>query len=101
MRRLKISGIVDRASAGFYPPAMLTITTQEAESGISRYLAAVESGEEFLISRDQIPVAKLVPVEHPAKSPRPKVGKILGEPFHFPASALVPLTDEELKEWGL
>ena len=43
---------------------MLTITTQEAESSIFRYLAAVENGEEVLISRDKIPVAKLVPVEH-------------------------------------
>ena len=84
-----------------YPRTMLTITTQEAESGISRYLAAVESGEEVLISRDKIPVAKLVPVEHPARPQRPKVGEILGEPFEFPASAFAPLTDEELKEWGL
>ena len=80
---------------------MLTITTQEAESGLSRYLAAVEKGEEFLIARDEIPVARLVPVEHPPKPPRPKVGEILGEPFHFPASAFAPLSDEELKEWGL
>ena len=80
---------------------MLMITTQEAESSISRYLAAVENGEEVLISRDKILVAKLVPVEHPQKPPRPKVGEILGEPFEFSASAFAPLTDEELKEWGL
>ena len=30
-----------------------------------------------------------------------KLGEILGEPFEFPASAFAPLTDEELKEWGL
>ena len=80
---------------------MLTITTQEAEASLSRYLAAVESGEEVLISRDAIPVAKLVPVEPPAKSPRPKVGETIDAPFHIPDSAFAPLTDEELKEWGL
>ena len=80
---------------------MLTITTQEAESSISRYLAAVENGEEVVISRDKIPVAKLVPVEHLQKTPRPKVGEILGEPFEIPDSAFAPLTDEKLKEWGL
>ena len=80
---------------------MLTITTEEAESGLSRYLAIVENGGEVLISRDKIPVAKLVPVEHSQKPPRPKVGEILGEPFEIPDSAFAPLTDEELKEWGL
>ena len=80
---------------------MLTITTEEAESGLSRYLAAVEKGEEFLIARDEIPVARLVPVEHPAKPPRPKVGETIDPPFEIPDSAFAPLTDEELKEWGL
>ena len=80
---------------------MLTIATQEAESSSSRYLAAVENGEKIPISRDKIPVAKLAPVEHSPKPPRPKVGEISGEPFEFPASAFAPLTDEELKEWGL
>ncbi len=80
---------------------MLTITTQEAESGISRYLAAVEKGEEVLISRDKIPVAKLVPVEHLGKPPRPKVGETIDPPFEIPDSAFAPLTDEELKERGL
>ena len=80
---------------------MSTITAHEAETQFSHYLAAVEKGEEFVISRDTKPVAKLVPVEPAAKPPRPKVGEILGEPFEFPASAFAPLTDEELKEWGL
>lgn len=37
----------------------------------------------------------------PTKSPRPKVGDILGKPFEFPVSAFAPLSDEELQEWGL
>lgn len=80
---------------------MLTITTDEAETHLARYLAAVERGEEVVISRNATPVAKLIPLPAPANAPRPKVGEILGEPFEFSASAFAPLTDEELKEWGL
>ena len=37
----------------------------------------------------------------PAPRPRPKVGEIKGKPFKFPAAALAPLAEGELKEWGL
>ena len=84
---------------------MQTVTTHEAETHLSRLLAAVEKGEEFLIARDSKVVARLSPAEVPAKplakTPRPKVGEILGPPFSFPDSAFAPLTDEELREWGL
>ena len=32
---------------------------------------------------------------------RPKVGETLDAPFQFPDSAFAPLTEAELKEWGL
>ena len=80
---------------------MPTITTHEAKTHLSRYLAAVEKGEEFLIARGKKPVARLVPVVPSTGAPRPKVGEILGEPFEFLASAFAPLTEEERKEWGL
>ncbi len=80
---------------------MTTITTHEAKTHLSRYLAQVEKGEEFVIARGQTPVAMLVPLKAPAKRERPKVGDIKGEPFEFPDSAFAPLTEEELKEWGL
>ena len=80
---------------------MPTITTHEAKTHLSRYLAAVEQGEEFLIARGKKVVARLVPVARSAPSVRPKVGEILGEPFEFPASAFSPLTEDERKEWGL
>lgn len=80
---------------------MKTITTHEAKTHLSRYLAEVEGGEEFIISRGKTPVAKLVPLSAAERRPRPKVGDILGEPVEFPASAFAPLSDEELKHWGL
>lgn len=80
---------------------MTTITTHEAKTHLSRYLAQVEKGEEFVIARGHTPVAMLVPLKEPAKRQRPKVGETLDPPFPIPDSAFAPLTEEELKEWGL
>lgn len=80
---------------------MTTITEHEAEAHLSRYLADVEKGETFIIARGKTEVAMLVPVKKPEQKPRPKVGEILGPPFEIPDSAFAPLTEEELKEWGL
>ena len=80
---------------------MTTITTHEAKTHLSRYLAEVEKGGEYIIARGKTAVAMLVPVRPASKKRRPKVGDIKGKPFEFPASAFAPLTDEELKAWGL
>lgn len=80
---------------------MQTITTHEAKTHLSRYLAATEQGEEFIIARGKKPVARLVPMEAPGRPSRPKVGKMLDKTFHFPDSVFAPLTAKELKKWGL
>lgn len=80
---------------------MQTVTTHEAKTHLSRLLAAVEKGEEILIARGKKVVARLLPAQPPALPPRPKVGDIKGPVFHFPDSAFAPLTEEELREWGL
>ena len=80
---------------------MQTVTTHEAKTHLSRLLAAVEQGEEILIARGKKVVARLLPAEPPAKTPRPKVGETLDPPFPIPDSAFAPLTEEELREWGL
>ncbi len=36
-----------------------------------------------------------------SKRRRAKVGETTGPPFRVPDEALVPLTDDELREWGL
>lgn len=78
---------------------MTTITTHQAKTHLSRYLAEVEEGKEFLIARGKTAVARLVPITKGRN--RPKAGKIQGKPFNFPDSAFAPLTKEELREWGL
>ncbi len=80
---------------------MKTITTHEAKTHLSRYLAEVEKGKEFIIARGKNAVARLVPIAPPKKKPRPKVGQCIGPIIKVPDSAFAPLTEEELKEWGL
>jgi antitoxin (DNA-binding transcriptional repressor) of toxin-antitoxin stability system len=80
---------------------MTTITTHEAKTHLSRYLAEVEKGQEFIIARGKSAVAMLVPMKKPKQKPRPKVGETLDPKWEIPDSVFAPLTDEELKEWGL
>lgn len=80
---------------------MKTITTHEAKTHLSRYLAEVEQGEEIMIARRKKPVAMLVQVKPVEKCRRPAVGKIKGSRFEFPDAALAPLNESELKDWGL
>jgi prevent-host-death family protein len=81
---------------------MATISTHEAKTHLSRYLAEVEKGQEFIITRGKLPVARLVPLDSPKSRPRPKVGEMLGEPFDIPDQAVAPASEEELREeWAL
>ncbi len=79
----------------------MMITTHQAKTHLSRYLAEVEKGKEFTIARGKNPVARLVPMKASQKKTRPKVGETLDAPFAIPDSAFAPLTKEELAGWGL
>lgn len=80
---------------------MKTITTHQAKTHLSRYLAEVEQGEEIIIARGKKPVAMLVQVMPAEPRLRPKVGQIKGARFEFPYAAFSALNESELKEWGL
>lgn len=80
---------------------MMTVTTHEAKTHLSKLLAEVEAGEEVTIARGKRPVARLVPVKRAARRARPKVGTRTSEPVRWTADAFAPLSDDELKEWGL
>ncbi|MEK7675440.1 MAG: hypothetical protein AAB676_06370 [Verrucomicrobiota bacterium] len=80
---------------------MQVISTHDAESNLTRLLASVEAGEEFVIARGQKLVAKLVPFTAKPERARPKVGEMISPPFEVPVAALGPLTPDELKHWGL
>jgi len=76
-----------------------TISTHEAQNHLSRYLAATENGEQFVIARGDKPIAILSPVPLAENRSRPKVGEMLDRPMSMPDSVFAPLTEEELKVW--
>jgi antitoxin (DNA-binding transcriptional repressor) of toxin-antitoxin stability system len=78
-----------------------TITTHEAKTHLSRYLAEVEKGAAIRIARGKREVAMLVPIPSEQTRPRPKVGETLDASFEIPDSAFAPLDQADLKEWGL
>lgn len=79
---------------------MTQVTVHQAKTNLSKLLAAVETGEEIVVCKGRHPVAKLVPLrEQPRK--RPAVGVVTSKPVHYSEDCFAPLTDEELKSWGL
>ena len=69
------------------------IRVHDAKTHFSALLRRVEAGEEFVIARGQTPVARLVPVEKPA---RRQLGFI---DFDVPQSFFEPLPEGELDAW--
>ena len=80
---------------------MRTITIDEARSDLPNVLDEVAAGAEIIISRNDKPVARLVRLSEEAPRPLRRVGETRGPKFQIPDEAFAPLTDEELKEWGL
>jgi prevent-host-death family protein len=74
---------------------METVNVHDAKTHLSRLLARVETGEEFVIARGGKPVARLVPLEvKSARKPGDLRGKIaIADDFD------APLEDEALW-WG-
>lgn len=78
----------------------MTVTIHQAKTHLSRLLQHVENGEEVVVCRGKLPVAKIVP-SGPGHASRPKVGKATSNRFDIPPDAFAPLDAEELKQWGL
>lgn len=76
-------------------------TIHEAKTHLSRLIARVEAGEEIVICRGKVPVARLVGI--PRDEPRrPRVGTITSDPVRWTDDAFAPLDDDALAdEWGL
>jgi prevent-host-death family protein len=77
----------------------LTKTTEvnvhEAKTHLSRLLRKVAAGEEFVIARAGVPVARLVPVE---RRPRRVFGIDRGR-FEVPEDFNAPLPEDLLREF--
>jgi prevent-host-death family protein len=60
-----------------------TVTIHSAKANLSRLIARVEAGEEIVIARDTVPVAKLVPIAR--VQPRRVFGAMHGQAGVTPA----------------
>lgn len=75
---------------------MATVTIHQAKTNLSRLIARARAGEEVIIARGDVPVAKLEPVAPPrcrqfgAMRGRARTGKAFFE----------PLPPEEIEAWG-
>ena len=80
----------------------MTVTVHQAKTHLSRYLAAVEDGEEIVNARGKRAIAALVPLRKGiARVPRPRVGETLDRPFAVASESLAPMNDSQLREFGL
>ena len=80
---------------------MKSVSTHEAKTQLSRLLAEVEAGEEYVICRGKTPAARLVPVSRKPARRRPKVGTVTSATVHVADDAFGPMTSEELEDWWL
>ena len=79
---------------------MKTVTTHQAKTHLSRLLKDVQAGETVVILSGSAPVAKLIAVR-PERAVRPPVGTLTSPEVRYTEDAFQPLTDDELKAWGL
>lgn len=70
---------------------MLTVNVHEAKTQLSRLLQAVEAGEEVVIARAGLPVARLVGFA--SQAPRRRFGMLAGQ-FTVPEDFDAPLPDD-------
>ncbi len=84
---------------------MRQVNVHEAKAKPSSLLQAVERGEDVVITNRNRPVARLVPIEKPRHQPVFGSAKEAfdrsGLTWEDIDRALAPMSEEELKEWGL
>jgi len=79
---------------------MTTMNIHEAKTHFSELVAAVERGEEVLISRRGKPVARLVSAAEPEAKPEPRIfGRYDGQPFYMSPDFDDPMSEAELADW--
>ncbi len=73
---------------------MAVVTVHAAKTNLSQLLERAESGEEIIIARGQVPVAKLVPIApKPKRQPGLYPDVVVGPEF------FAPLPEAELRLW--
>jgi prevent-host-death family protein len=75
---------------------MSTVTIHAAKTNLSKLLARVQAGEEIVIARGKIPIARLTPI--PALRAKRQFGAFKGVLSVGP-EFFEPMTNTELAEW--
>jgi prevent-host-death family protein len=75
---------------------MSTVTIHAAKTNLSKLLARVEAGEEIVIARGKIPIARLTPIHAPPA--KRQFGAFKGVVTVGP-EFFEPMTEAELAEW--
>jgi len=73
-------------------------TVHKAKTNLSKLIRDALKGEEVIIARGKEPVVKLVPVRRRRRKRIP--GRLKGKIWYSP-DAFAPLSNEELKDWGI
>lgn len=74
---------------------MKIVTIHAAKTTLSQLIAQAEAGEEIILARGKVHVAKIVPIRQPGKR---KAGRFKGK-IKIGPEFFEPMTEEELKEW--
>lgn len=85
---------IDQARLTKYGDLMARIVkVQEAKTHLSAILTDVEHGDEVVIARGNVPVARLIPIQ---ESPARELGFV---PYRVPEQFDEPLPEDELAAW--
>jgi antitoxin (DNA-binding transcriptional repressor) of toxin-antitoxin stability system len=79
---------------------MIRVTIDQAASRFSHLISLIGKGEEVVVLDHDQPVARITRCEA-SLAPRPQVGKLSSAPVRYAEDCFLPLTDDELKTWGL
>lgn len=74
---------------------MTTVNIHEAKTNLSRLLDAAAKGEEVIIAKAGKPVARLIPIDKPQRSPGVLQGTFVCDETFFD-----PLPESELELWS-
>jgi prevent-host-death family protein len=75
---------------------MKTVTIHTAKTTLSQLVASAEAGEEIVLARGKVPVAKIVPYRPPVS--KRQFGALRGE-ISIGPEFFEPLPEDELAAW--
>jgi prevent-host-death family protein len=76
-----------------------TFTIHAAKTNLSKLVARAEAGEEIVLARGKVPVAKIVPLQPVPDKPRRQFGRLKGL-ISIGPEFFDPLPDDELALWN-